>query len=135
MAEREQADLLFREEHESMLTEQLASFSGKWRNIRLSLNLPETVESNIEAKLHMYDITMCLGKVLHEWIAGGHKHAKAPTLANLKKALASRTVGLGKEASLLAESLEECDVNQTPAVGHVGSESSEVEAFPAMPRS
>ena len=116
MAERGQADLVFTEEHESTLTDILANSSGKWREIRMSLNLPKSVESNIEARLHMYDNIVCLGKVLHEWIVGGHKHAKAPTLANLKKALASRTVGLGKEASLLEERLKECGGNQTPTV-------------------
>ena len=100
-SDRSQNAARFSEEHIAALVDMLASCSGKWRNICVSLNLPRNIEKHLEARLHMYDDILCLREVLHEWIAGNHKHAKPPTLENLKKALGSKLVGCGKTSSQL----------------------------------
>ena len=84
--------------HLSALTEQLAGYSHKWRDIGLSLNLPHSIRENIMAMMHVYSGKYCLSEILREWISGNHEHAKPPTLEKLQEALASEIVGLGKES-------------------------------------
>ena len=95
----------FLEKHISDLTEVLAGYSGQWENIAISLNLPAVVRDNIMARIHMHDIKVCLSDVLREWIIGGHDYALDPSMENLKKALGSELVGLGKVAGQLEENL------------------------------
>ena len=97
--------------HVSGLTEILASNSGKWYNIGLSLNLPANTLNQLPQLVlftgAQVDGTVCLSRVLSEWIGGYHEDAKAPTVENLKKTLNSVTVGLGDVASQLDELLQE----------------------------
>ena len=94
------------ESHLSILTEILAHHSYKWNEIGISLNLPDDVLKDIQARIHMYNSRICLNKVLREWIVGNHPHAKPPTVGNLEKTLGSDTVGLGWEASQLQNNIE-----------------------------
>ena len=95
----------FLERHISDLTEVLAGYSGQWENIAISLNLPTVVCKNIMARIHIHDIKVCLSDVLREWIIGEHEYALAPSMENLKKALGSELVGLGKVAGQLEKNL------------------------------
>ena len=95
----------FLERHISNLTEVLAGYSGQWENIAISLNLPTVVCKNIMARIHIHDIKVCLSEVLREWIIGEHEYALAPSMENLKKALGSELVGLGKVAGQLEKNL------------------------------
>ena len=99
------AEFYFSEEHVSVLTEILANYGSEWRSMSIWLNLPRGVRKSISARLHMLNDGDCMCEVLEEWILGGHEHAKAPTLGNLKKALGSKTVGLYSEAHELEDNL------------------------------
>ena len=57
-------------------------------------------------RMHLYDNTVCLSKVLREWIIGEHDFALAPSMENLIKALRSNTVQQGKVANLLESNLQ-----------------------------
>ena len=100
------SDCLFSEEHISALTEELVGCSGKWKNIALSLQLPDSICQNIMDRMHLYDNTVCLSKVLREWIIGEHDFALVPSMENLIKALRSNTVQRGKVANLLESNLQ-----------------------------
>ena len=100
----------FLERHISDLTEVLAGYSGQWENIAISLNLPAAVRDNIMARIHMHDMKVCLSDVLREWIIKGHEYALAPSMENLKKALGSELVGLGKVAGQLEKNLSKRSV-------------------------
>ena len=104
----------FLRRHVSVLTEILASCSYKWREIRISLNLPTSVEKNIQRRMHMYEDGVCLNKVLQEWVVEDHEYAEDPTLENLENALRSELVGLGDVANMLKENLMEVGVNIQP---------------------
>ena len=95
----------FLERHISDLTEVLAGYSGQWKNIAISLSLPAAVRDNIMARIHMHNNKVCLSEVLREWIIGGHEYALPPSMENLKKALGSEQVGLGKVAGQLEKNL------------------------------
>ena len=99
------AEFCFYEQHVSVLTEILADYGSEWRSMSTWLNLPRGVKKSISARLHMLNDRDCMCEVLEEWILGGHEHAKAPTLGNLKKALGSKTVGLFSEAHELEDNL------------------------------
>ena len=92
-------DMFFSERHISALTEILAHQSHKWMNIGASLNLPSSV------LVFTYNGLMSLKKMLYQWIAREHEHAKPPTVENLKQALRSQTVGLGAVANQLDDDL------------------------------
>lgn len=92
------------------LTEILADISYKWKEIRVSLNLPKHVRSDIHtAILLTCSNKICLCIVLKEWIMGKHPHAKSPTINNLKKSLGSQLVGLGDKASQLQDGLNKLE--------------------------
>ena len=84
------------------LTDILAEVSYKWEEISISLKLPiACIEecrnaSNNKLKLH---------KALTEWVCGNHKHAKPPTLTNLRETLASDTVQLWRLAGEIEKKL------------------------------
>ena len=95
----------FLENHVSALTEILAGHSSSWNNIGISLNLPNNILKDILSLIHTGDSSVCLNNVLQHWIVRQHQHAKAPTVENLKAALRSNTVGLGKMANQLDDEL------------------------------
>ena len=95
----------FLERHISDLTEVLAGYSGQWANIAISLNLPAAVRDNIMARIYIHDIKVCLSDVLREWVIGGYEYALPPSMENLKKALGTKLVGLGKVAGQLEKNL------------------------------
>ena len=98
-------NILFLERHISGLTEILAGRSNKWENIGTSLNLPTDVLEHIFSLIHARSFKMSLKEVLVQWIVGQHQHAKAPTVENLKAALRSQIVGLGRMANKLDDEL------------------------------
>ena len=93
------------EKHVSVLTQILARWSGKWENIGTSLNLPKNVVKHVLSLIHARDSMMSLNDILHQWIAGQHEHAKPPTVENLKAALRSTIVDLGRVANQLDHEL------------------------------
>ena len=95
----------FLEKHVSVLTRILAGQSGKWENIGTSLNLPKNVVRHVLSLIHARDSVMSLNDILHQWIAGQHEHAKPPTVENLKAALRSPIVDLGRVANQLDHEL------------------------------
>ena len=95
----------FLEKHVSVLTQILARQSGKWENIGTSLNLPKNVVKHVLSLIHARDSVMSLNDVLHQWIAGQHEYAKPPTVENLKAALRSPIVDLGRVANQLDHEL------------------------------
>ncbi len=104
-------DIYFEGKHIQFLTEVLASHSNLWREIAISLNLPENEVSTIVSMMHSYEtVVICLNKVLHAWVTKKHEQTKPPTLENLKSALRSRTVGLGGAAHNLQEKIMEAGI-------------------------
>ena len=95
------AATMLTENNVPVLTESLASHSSKWKEIGTSLRLPDNEIKNIMSMMHMYTPVMCLKEVLTAWTSCKYSQAKPPTLENLKKALSSRLVGLGKLAKTL----------------------------------
>lgn len=98
----------FVESHIPMLTEMLADVSHKWADIASSkfINLPQNIIHDVGIALVVNkSSSMCLSRAMREWIVRNHRNVKAPTVANLVKALRSQTVGLGKEANELADAL------------------------------
>lgn len=97
---------LFTESDVPDLTEILAGTAYKWKEICLSLNLPEIIQSNIvTTQLLTKSNIICLSLVLLEWIVGKHSSTGPPTSENLRKALLSEMVGQPKEAAQLQEFL------------------------------
>ena len=96
----------FLECHVSALAGLLTECSSKWYEFGVSLSLPTNILEDIRVKYMVnHGIKVCLYHVLWEWIVGGHKHAKPPTVECLKQALGSAMVGLGGKASLLQEDI------------------------------
>ena len=100
-----QGGVNFRERHVSILTEILVSWSAKWYQIGLSLNLPHNYLDQLTTLLVIQGCEVCLSKVLREWIVGQNEYAKPPTVENLKRALRSGLVGLGDVANQLDDQL------------------------------
>lgn len=69
------------------------------------LNLPENVLAEIMALFHIHGGAICLSRVLRVWIVSCHKHAKPPTVENMKIALRSNVVQLGDVANRLQDDL------------------------------
>ena len=93
----------FLERHLSALTEVFAEVSSSWRELGIAFNLSENFLKEVDMLVRSGTIKMNM--VLSKWVKGGHEHATAPTLENLKKALRSKTVGLGSEAHELEKNL------------------------------
>ena len=104
-AKRQCSEHLFTEHEVQALTVVLAEYSNKWKEIGISLNIPYCSIENILATMHFNSIERCLNKLLQEWVTGQHPHAKPPTLNNLKVALRSTTVRLGRVANTLEADL------------------------------
>ena len=95
---------LFTESDVPDLTEILADIAYKWKEISLSLNLPENIRSDIATtQLLTKSNIICLSSVLLEWIVGKYNSTDPPTLENLRKALVSKIVGQAKEAAQLQD--------------------------------
>ena len=95
----------FGEQDVPLLTEALAGYSSKWREIGISLGLPSNEVQNI-AMIHMNTPILCLNAVLTSWVVSKFPYTKPPTLKSLEEALGSQIVGLGREASTLRDSVE-----------------------------
>ena len=80
----------------------LAEVSYKWEEISISLKLPL---ASIEECRNASNNKVRLHKALTEWVCGNHKHAKPPTLTNLRDTLASDTVQLWRLAGEIEEKL------------------------------
>ena len=99
--------ILLMKNHIPDLIEILSGSSHKWWELGVAVRLPESVLSEIsQVVLPSGSVRKCLYRVLTEWIVGQHKHAKAPTVENLKKALASETVNLGSKAGELLDKMD-----------------------------
>ena len=109
-AKRPRTQNTFEERHVSILTEILATCAAKWNALSISLGLPEHVRTDLRLVLHTHDSIACFNRVLWEWIVGNHAHAKDPTLENLEETLKSLTVGLGREADRLRDSLSQSGI-------------------------
>ena len=96
----------FSEQDIRLLTDILAGCSSKWWEIGISLGLPSDELRSI-AMFHMNASIRCLNAVLTSWVKLKFPHATPPKLESLEVALRSRTVGLGREASSLRESIIE----------------------------
>ena len=81
----------------------LAEVSYKWEEISISLKLPI---ASIEECRNASNNKLRLHKALTEWVCGNHKHAKPPTLTNLRETLASDTVQLWRLAGEIEEKLK-----------------------------
>ena len=93
----------------SLLVELLANCSSKWYNIGMALNIPHDTLKQLNALMITLDGTVCLGRVLSEWIEGKHADAKPPTVECLKTALRSKIVGLGDVACEVADHFQSRD--------------------------
>ena len=94
----------FSEQDIRLLTDILAGCSSKWWEIGISLGLPSDELRSI-AMFHMNASIRCLNSVLTSWVMLKFPHATPPKLESLEAALHSRTVGLGREANSLKESI------------------------------
>ena len=112
------SNFYFTQKHVSVLTEILADHSHKWHDIGIELSLPHDILHDIATMLHIYSTSRSrLGRLLSEWIVGGHEYAKPPTVESLEQALNSKTVGLGSVGSELQETLQlhgVCLINESP---------------------
>ena len=85
--------------HVPALTEMLAEYSCKWKEIATALWLTSNKIENIIA-MNCKPI-LSLKEVLLSWVVGECKYSKPPTLQSLKEALRSQIVGLGNVANTL----------------------------------
>lgn len=116
--EHHSTDIYFEDKHIPFLTEVLASYSSHWREIAISIGLPQNEVSTIVSMMHSYgSVVVCLNKVLHAWVTGMNDQTKPPTLENLKSVLRSRTVGLGMAANTLQEKIKEADIVSVSKTG------------------
>ena len=98
-------DVVLTESHVSDLIEVLANCTSKWKEIGTALGLLQNEIDNIFAT-YFHSPVMCLTKVLSAWVMCKFSTAKSPHLENLEKALHSKTVGLGAEASQLRDKVK-----------------------------
>ena len=89
------------EEDVGDLIEILAEVSYKWEEISISLKLPI---ASIEECRNASNNKLRLHKALTEWVCGNHKHAKPPTLTDLRDTLASNTVARKLEMKMACTS-------------------------------
>ena len=82
----------------------LSEVSYKWEEISISLKLPKAC---IEECRNARNNKLRLHETLTEWVCGNYKHAKPPTLTDLREALASDTVQLGRLAGEIEKRLKE----------------------------
>ena len=88
-------------EHIFHLTEFLARFASKWRLIGTALKFhPEDLD-NIQYNnaVHVDTVAHNLTTLVADWVNATYPHTSAPTIGNLRKALRSEIVGLGKHAN------------------------------------
>ena len=113
----------------SCLVELLANVSSKWYNIGMALNIPHDTLKQLNALMITFDGTVCLGRVLSEWIECKHADAKAPTVENLKTALRSKTVGLGDVACEVEDHFQNQEIPpaKKPSLDTVPSDTSSLE--------
>ena len=90
-------------EQASDLNEFLVAHAYKWREIGTALKFKPQDLSTIQASpFLLYDSPRSyLSRLLEEWLLKKFEHTLPPTVYNLKKALRSRTVGLGALANEL----------------------------------
>ena len=82
-----------------VLTESMVSCAYKWEEISIALGLPKHVRDECTyGTSHIFN----LNKILTVWISGGYLGFRSATLGNLKKALASETVGLHRVSQHLS---------------------------------
>ena len=98
MTDSEEVFVIF-EFHVPALTEMLAEYSYKWKEIATALWLTNNKIENIIASNSKPILS--LKEVLLSWVVGECKNSKPPTLQNLKGALRNQTVGLGNVANTL----------------------------------
>ena len=82
----------------------LSKVSYKWEEISIALKLPKAC---IEECRNARNNKLRLHETLTEWVCDNHKHAKPPTLTDLREALASDTVQLWRLAGEIEERLKE----------------------------
>ena len=104
---RPRAHNVFTEQHISTLTNILTACASKSEELRIILGLPDHIGKDLHVILIAHSSIACFGRLLREWIVGGHKNAKDPTLENLEEALRSEAVGLGSEANQLQNNLRQ----------------------------
>ena len=80
----------------------LSEVSYKWEEISISLKLPI---ASIEECRNASNNKLRLHKALTEWVCGNYKHAKPPTLTDLRETLASDIVQLWRLAGEIEEKL------------------------------
>ena len=117
----------FEDQHISTLTEVLAPHSSRWKEIAISLQLPNNEIRRLVSMIHVLDTIGCLNEVLHIWVTQKYDHSKLPTFGSLESTLHSRTVGLGVEASNLQENLVKLGILSSEDSDSVHSESGSVE--------
>ena len=99
----------------------LSEVSYKWEEISIALKLPI---ASIEECRNANNNKLRLHKALTEWVCGNHKHAKPPTLTDLRKTLASDTVQLWRLAGEMEEKLKvkmagtDCPLVKDPQLGN-----------------
>ena len=109
------------EENVGHLMDILAKVSFKWEEISIALKLPI---ASIEECRNASNNKLRLHKALTEWVCGNHKHAKPPTLTNLRETLASDTVQLWRLAGEMEEKLKvkmagtDCPLVKDPQLGN-----------------
>ena len=91
----------------SYLVEKLVPYAHIWRQLGISLMFPSQDLINLVANpLLMPGAPQSyLIKLLEDWLLKNSKHVLQPTVGNLKRALNSKTVGLGTIANTLSDSL------------------------------
>lgn len=98
--DRAEDDTLLEPDHIYHLTEFLIRFAFKWRLIGTSLMFhPEDLD-NIQCNnaVHVDPVKHNLMTLVTDWVHGTYRHTLAPTIGNLRKALRSEVVGLGRHA-------------------------------------
>lgn len=101
------SDFRFEGIHLRILVEILADYSSYWKEIAISLGLPDNEIRSITSMMHINRMNGCLFEVIQSWLTQKHKHIKPPTLEVLENTLRSATVGLGTKANDLKKELLE----------------------------
>ena len=82
----------------------LSKHSKLWRHIGISLQVPPKYLNQIELDYNL-DNDLRLAKLLRAWLSRQLEHAVLPTLSNLRSALFSHAVNLGREFYRLKKAL------------------------------
>ena len=88
----------------------LAEVSHKWEEISISLKLPI---ASIEECRNARNNKLRLHKALTEWVCGNHKHARPPTLTELRETLASDIVQQWRLAGEIEERMMKVKISST----------------------